>query len=209
MTVEAGQTQPAVETPFGALAIEENPDATPVNGTTSTTAPDPAEADTPADLISKDISMADAPPDQTAAPTSTPLPPATASAPGTAPIPPPAAPTSAPSNAPSPIPARVSTPTPMARNLSTNGEAGGTSSRAASAHPDPAATAGGGAGVSFSLPSEVPVHGAPLRQYLNTKVTGVLLQGMKVLAKEQPSDPLRVLGEFLLSRSREIEGTGP
>ncbi|KAK0730827.1 hypothetical protein B0H67DRAFT_475851 [Lasiosphaeris hirsuta] len=96
----------------------------------------------------------------------------------------------------------------MARNLSTNGEAAGGSanSRAASAHPDPAATTG--TGVSFTLPSEVPLHGAPLRQYLNTKVTGVLLQGMKVLAKEQPSDPLRVLGEFLISRSKEIEGTG-
>ncbi len=53
-----------------------------------------------------------------------------------------------------------------------NGEAG---SRATSAHPDP----------GFTLPSEAPAHGAPVRQYINTKVTGTLLEGMKLLAKEQ------------------------
>jgi len=49
------------------------------------------------------------------------------------------------------------------------------SSRAASQHPD-AVTA---------MPAEAPPHGAPTRQYLNSKVTGVLLEGMKLLAKEQ------------------------
>ncbi|KAI9770319.1 MAG: hypothetical protein M1840_003478 [Geoglossum simile] len=50
-------------------------------------------------------------------------------------------------------------------------------------------------------------HGAPARRYLNEKVTGVLLEGMKNLARDQPKDPLRVLGEYLLQRSRELEGT--
>ncbi|KAK1764697.1 hypothetical protein QBC33DRAFT_546896 [Phialemonium atrogriseum] len=59
-----------------------------------------------------------------------------------------------------------------------------------------------------AMPAEAAAHGAPVRQYINGKITGVLLEGMKIVAKEQPKDPLRVLGEFLLQRSKEIEGTG-
>ncbi|KAL9117628.1 MAG: hypothetical protein Q9187_005832 [Circinaria calcarea] len=58
------------------------------------------------------------------------------------------------------------------------------------------------------LPLKAVPHGAPVRRYLNEKVTGVLLEGMKRLALEQyvmPEDPLRVLGEYLLQRSRELE----
>lgn len=102
------------------------------------------------------------------------------------------------------------------------------------------------------LPARAASHGAPARRYLNEKVTGVLLEGMKRVAAEQyvcvfflsffgeggggvfvfgavlategregllgvgligwcccrPEDPLRVLGEFLLQRSREVEGGG-
>ncbi|KAI6716837.1 hypothetical protein JHW43_000570 [Diplocarpon mali] len=93
-------------------------------------------------------------------------------------------------NAPSPIPPRVGTPS---RN--TNGN--DTPSRAASQHPEPSST----------IPKEAPPHGAPTRQYLNSKVTGPLMDGMKLLAKEQPKDPLRALGEYLLQRSKELEGT--
>ncbi|CAK7565435.1 MAG: hypothetical protein SEPTF4163_003352 [Sporothrix epigloea] len=71
------------------------------------------------------------------------------------------------------------------------------SSRAASVHPES----------SFTIPSEAPLNGAPVRQYINSKVTGPLLEGMKMIAKEQPRDPLRVLGEYLLQRSKELEGT--
>jgi COMPASS component SDC1 len=70
-------------------------------------------------------------------------------------------------NAPSPAPARTGTPS------RTNGN--DASSRAASVHPDPAPI----------IPKDVPPHGAPVRQYLNSKVTGVLIEGMKQLAKEQ------------------------
>ncbi|KAI5466270.1 hypothetical protein BGZ63DRAFT_420772 [Mariannaea sp. PMI_226] len=90
----------------------------------------------------------------------------------------------APAHAPSPLPGRTGTPAQ--------------GSRAASAHPDP----------GFSMPAEAPPHGDSTRRYLNMKVTGVLLEGMKQLAKEQPSDPLRVLGEYLIQRSKEFEGTG-
>lgn len=77
------------------------------------------------------------------------------------------------------------------------------------------------------MPAKAASHGAPARRYLNKKVTGVLLEGMKRLAAEQyvgavdlfraeqrdadvtnrPEDPLRVLGEFLLHKSKELEGT--
>lgn len=70
-------------------------------------------------------------------------------------------------------------------------------SRSASVHPDS----------GLAMPTEAVPHGDPTRRYLNTKVTGVLLEGMKQLAKDQPSDPLRVLGEFLLQKSRELEGS--
>lgn len=48
-------------------------------------------------------------------------------------------------------------------------------SRAASVHPESGP----------KMPEKAPAHGAPARQYLNTKVTGALLEGMKILAKEQ------------------------
>ncbi|KAI4112910.1 MAG: hypothetical protein LQ345_006013 [Seirophora villosa] len=57
------------------------------------------------------------------------------------------------------------------------------------------------------LPVKAAAHGAPARRYLNEKVTGVLLEGMKKLAVEQPEDPLRVLGEYLLQRSKEVESS--
>ncbi|OQE40375.1 hypothetical protein PENCOP_c006G04116 [Penicillium coprophilum] len=48
--------------------------------------------------------------------------------------------------------------------------------------------------------------GAPARVYLNEKVVPYLLDGMKSVAREQPANPLRVLGEFLLQKSNELEG---
>ncbi|EKJ77097.1 hypothetical protein NXS19_012099 [Fusarium pseudograminearum] len=87
-------------------------------------------------------------------------------------------------HAPSPAPARTGTPAQ--------------GSRAASAHPD----------AGLTIPAEAIPHGDSARRYLNTKVTGVLLEGMKQLAKDQPSDPLRVLGEYLIQKSKELEGTG-
>ncbi|MCJ1477599.1 COMPASS (complex proteins associated with Set1p) component [Lambiella insularis] len=56
------------------------------------------------------------------------------------------------------------------------------------------------------MPSKAAPHGAPARRYLNEKVTGVVLEGMKRLAADQPEDPLRVLGEYLLQRSKDLEG---
>ncbi|EMR68313.1 hypothetical protein MGN70_005242 [Eutypa lata] len=101
-------------------------------------------------------------------------------------------------NAASPAPpARTGTPlrnTTAAGATTTNGAESNTS-RAASQHPDQ----------GFTIPTEAPNHGAPVRQYLNSNVTGPLLEGLKALAKDKPKDPLRVLGEFLLQRSKELE----
>ncbi|KAL2041464.1 hypothetical protein N7G274_005846 [Stereocaulon virgatum] len=65
----------------------------------------------------------------------------------------------------------------------------------------------GVAEVAPPMPSKAAAHGAPARRYLNEKVTGVLLEGLKRLAADQPENPLQVLGEFLLQRSKELEGT--
>ncbi|EAW11938.1 DPY30/SDC1 family protein [Aspergillus clavatus NRRL 1] len=48
--------------------------------------------------------------------------------------------------------------------------------------------------------------GAPARVYMNEKIVPYLLEGMKSIVKEQPSDPLRALGEFLIQKSNEVEG---
>ncbi|ROT39760.1 hypothetical protein SODALDRAFT_377682 [Sodiomyces alkalinus F11] len=113
-------------------------------------------------------------------------PPASEQAPSPAVVAQPAA-----SNAPSPAPGRTGTP------MRNNGTQEPNSSRAGSAHPDAA----------VNVPDNAALHGDPVRRYLNTKVTGVLLEGMKQIAKEQPKDPLRKLGEFLIQRSKELEGT--
>ncbi|KAL1992447.1 hypothetical protein VTN49DRAFT_4479 [Thermomyces lanuginosus] len=56
---------------------------------------------------------------------------------------------------------------------------------------------------------QMPVAGgAPARVYMNEKIVPYLLEGMKVVAKEQPPNPLRVLGEFLIQKSNEIESRG-
>ena len=39
--------------------------------------------------------------------------------------------------------------------------------------------------VSAQLPAKAAPHGAPVRRYLNEKVVGSLLEGMKRLANEQ------------------------
>ncbi|KAH6689173.1 hypothetical protein F5X68DRAFT_77980 [Plectosphaerella plurivora] len=99
-----------------------------------------------------------------------------------------------PSAVASPAPAR--TGTPVRTNGALDKEPG--SSRANSVLPEQ----------REPLPDRAAAHGEPARKYLNTKVSEHLLEGMKKLAKEQPNDPLRVLGEFLISRHQELENAG-
>ena len=56
-------------------------------------------------------------------------------------------------------------------------------------------------------PSGPTPHGAPVRQYLNGKITPHLVDGMKWLAVHEPEKPLKWLAEFLAKRSEEVEGT--
>lgn len=57
--------------------------------------------------------------------------------------------------------------------------------------------------------NEPPVHemvgGSSVRQYLNKNVTPHLLEGLKLMAKSKPEDPLRELGEFLIARSEQLK----
>lgn len=50
-------------------------------------------------------------------------------------------------------------------------------------------------------------HGSPTRVYINSKVTPTLLEGLKWVAANEPEKPLKWLGEFLLRKSAETEGT--
>ena len=50
-------------------------------------------------------------------------------------------------------------------------------------------------------------HGAPVRIYLNSKVTPHLLEGVKYIAAHEPEKPLKWLADFLQKKSEEVEGT--
>ncbi|KAL8848430.1 MAG: hypothetical protein Q9221_006537 [Calogaya cf. arnoldii] len=52
----------------------------------------------------------------------------------------------------------------------------------------PVRNTNGNVDVPPPLPAKAALHGAPARRYLNEKVTGVLLEGMKRLAAEQYVD---------------------
>ncbi|KAL6236755.1 hypothetical protein BDW75DRAFT_104864 [Aspergillus navahoensis] len=82
-------------------------------------------------------------------------------------------------------------PNPMANETSQMSSAG------AGAAQNPAAD---------SIAPTVRPGGAPARVYMNEKIVPYLLEGMKTVTKEQPANPLRVLGEFLIQKSNELEG---
>ncbi|KAK1758260.1 hypothetical protein QBC47DRAFT_374112 [Echria macrotheca] len=177
---------PHIQIPAGAIPIDPG-----LNAFSSTAADNTTATTQNADITMTDATTTTNPPPPTIPPLSTTT-------------------TTQPPN--SPLPTRVSTPPVPARNPATataNSESDRSGSRAASAHPDPGSGSKEGSKEgpkeNFTMPTEAPLHGAPLRQYMNTKVTGVLLEGMKMLAMEQPKDPLRVLGEYLLARSKETE----
>lgn len=52
-----------------------------------------------------------------------------------------------------------------------------------------------------------PVHeivgDTSVRQFLNKHFTAHLLTGLKLASKEKPEDPLKWLGEYLISKSEE------
>lgn len=77
-----------------------------------------------------------------------------------------------------PTPNRTSTPTGSKESVPARLE-NNSSSRAASAAPaDRTAD-------RVTMPTEPAAHGAPTRQYLNSKVTYHVMEGMKIVAKDQ------------------------
>ncbi|KDN63256.1 putative dpy-30 domain-containing protein [Colletotrichum sublineola] len=152
--------------------------------TTSEPTMPPAPAITSADTVSRDVAMTDAVEPSSVGPSATLQADSEVALTRFSQSPAPN-PQAAPS-APSPASGRTGTPS---RNL--NGEA---SSRAGSVHPDAHPT---------NIPNQAVEHGDPARMYLNNNVTAVLLEGMKIIGKNQPKNPLKVLGEFLLEESRK------
>ncbi|KAJ5176511.1 uncharacterized protein N7482_002388 [Penicillium canariense] len=61
------------------------------------------------------------------------------------------------------------------------------------------------ADLSSASATQVRPGGAPARVYLNDKIVPHLLEGMKSIARDQPANPLRALGEFLIQKSNEVE----
>ncbi|KAG0021692.1 hypothetical protein BGZ81_008817 [Podila clonocystis] len=52
--------------------------------------------------------------------------------------------------------------------------------------------------------SKAEIAAIPVRPYLDQTVLPVLLEGMKQLAKERPSNPLEYLGHYLLNHSDTV-----
>ncbi|KAJ8097973.1 hypothetical protein POJ06DRAFT_260592 [Lipomyces tetrasporus] len=65
--------------------------------------------------------------------------------------------------------------------------------------------AAGGNAVNAVEDKNKPMRGgAPTRRYLNELITPALLDGVKLVAREQPENPLEVLGKYLLARSKNV-----
>ncbi|KAF7714205.1 Uncharacterized protein PECH_000301 [Penicillium ucsense] len=59
--------------------------------------------------------------------------------------------------------------------------------------------------LSGGITPQIRPGGAPARVYLNEKIVPHLLEGMKAITRDQPPNPLQVLGEFLIQKSKELE----
>jgi len=57
---------------------------------------------------------------------------------------------------------------------------------------------------TYTSSNQIAPGGAPARQYMNEAVAPYLLEGMKMLVREQPPDPLRVLGEWLIEQHNNM-----
>eukprot|EP00740_Mantoniella_antarctica_P023443 CAMPEP_0198687094 /NCGR_PEP_ID=MMETSP1468-20131203/41962_1 /TAXON_ID=1461545 /ORGANISM="Mantoniella sp, Strain CCMP1436" /LENGTH=108 /DNA_ID=CAMNT_0044434337 /DNA_START=55 /DNA_END=381 /DNA_ORIENTATION=- len=65
-------------------------------------------------------------------------------------------------------------------------------------HPVEAATAEESA---LAAQSKLDVQALPIRQYLDTAVVPILLQGMQALVKERPNNPVEFLAAYLLKNN--------
>ncbi|TKR61083.1 hypothetical protein L596_028243 [Steinernema carpocapsae] len=62
------------------------------------------------------------------------------------------------------------------------------------------------ADVSSDAPVSEKKDSVPTRQYLDTTVVPILLQGLATLAKERPSNPIEVLAEYLMKNKDRFQG---
>jgi len=75
-------------------------------------------------------------------------------------------------------------------------------------HDDPeAAKAAEAAAVSTA--TKIDVHAMPIRQYLETSVVPILLQGMQTLVKERPNNPVEFLAAYLLKNNPQGPSNPP
>lgn len=65
-------------------------------------------------------------------------------------------------------------------------------------HPDEAAAAHKAA---LETQNKLDVQAIPIRQYLETSVVPILLQGMQALVKERPDNPVEFLAAYLLKNN--------
>lgn len=56
------------------------------------------------------------------------------------------------------------------------------------------------------LPVQDKSENPSTRQYLESTVVNYVMQGMAELSKERPDKPLEFLGNYLLKKSKELEG---
>ena len=72
---------------------------------------------------------------------------------------------------------------------------------------DEAAKAAEAAAVSTA--TKIDVHAMPIRQYLETSVVPILLQGMQTLVKERPNNPVEFLAAYLLKNNPQGPSNPP
>jgi len=56
---------------------------------------------------------------------------------------------------------------------------------------------------------KIDVHAMPIRQYLETSVVPILLQGMQTLVKERPNNPVEFLAAYLLKNNPQGPSNPP
>ena len=65
----------------------------------------------------------------------------------------------------------------------------------------PAAGAAAAQKAALETQNKLDVQAIPIRQYLETSVVPILLQGMQALVKERPDNPVEFLAAYLLKNN--------
>eukprot|EP01059_Diplonema_ambulator_P028859 TRINITY_DN47857_c0_g1_i1.p1 TRINITY_DN47857_c0_g1~~TRINITY_DN47857_c0_g1_i1.p1 ORF type:complete len:111 (+),score=30.40 TRINITY_DN47857_c0_g1_i1:43-333(+) len=54
---------------------------------------------------------------------------------------------------------------------------------------------------AMAVQSKINVHALPVRAFLDHNIAPALLEGLAILARERPEDPVDFLGRFLIARA--------